>query len=84
MKIEFGLLTPTNQDGNEVGDSELTGDELKTMKKGKTWKDWLKLETFYIYGFVYMMVRVAINVTMTIQPFYLTGVTGYKGDPTPV
>lgn len=26
---------------------------------------------FYINGLVYMLVRVAVNVTMTIQPFYL-------------
>lgn len=52
-------------DENEPMD-DMTGDELKTKKAGKKWYDWLKLETFYIYGFVYMAVRVSINVTMTI------------------
>lgn len=74
LKIESGLMS----ENDPV--EEMTGDELKTARKGKTWKDWLKLETFYIYGFVYMVVRVAINVTMTLQPFYLKSVTLF-GDP---
>ena len=52
-------------DENEPMDN-MTGDELKQVKTGKKWSDWLKLETFYIYGFVYMAVRVAINVNATI------------------
>ena len=75
VKIESGLASES-----DPLEEELTGDELKTAKKGKTWKDWLKLETFYIYGFVYMLVRVAINVTMTMQPFYLNQVTLYVAD----
>lgn len=71
LKIEAGLISESDPI------EEMTGDELKTVKSGKKWYDWLKLETFYIYGFVYMMVRVSINVTMTIQPFYLTGVTEF-------
>ena len=41
-------------------------DELKKVNTGKKWFEWLKVETFYIYGMVYMFVRVAINVTMTM------------------
>jgi len=33
---------------------------------GKTAFDWLKSGTFYVHGMVYMLVRVAVNVTMTI------------------
>lgn len=76
MKIEYGMADSTD----DQMDDELTGDELKKKKTGKQWNDWLKLETFYIYGMVYMVVRVAINVTMTIQPFYLQEVTGYGQD----
>ena len=35
---------------------------------------------------VYMLVRITVNVTMTVQPFYLNKVTQYEGtddDPTP-
>lgn len=67
LKIEAGLMSES-----DPVEEEMTGDELKVMKQGKKWYDWLKSETFYIYGFVYMMVRLAINVTMTVQPFYLT------------
>lgn len=78
LKIEAGLLSEADAvEANE----EMTGDELKSVNTGKKWFEWLKLETFYIYGMVYMLVRVAINVTMTIQPFYLTQVTQYGFNP---
>ena len=41
---------------------------------------------FYVHGLVYMLVRIAVNVTMTVQPFYLNEVTLFKGsdaNPTP-
>ena len=28
--------------------------------------DWLKELPFYIYGFIYMLVRIAVNGTMTV------------------
>jgi hypothetical protein len=46
-------------------------EEEEEEEKSKTWKDWLKEPVFYVFGAVYMMSRVAINVTMTMQPFYL-------------
>jgi Na+/melibiose symporter-like transporter len=55
-------------------------------KKGKDWKDWLKEGSFYVHGMVYMAVRIAVNVTMTMQPFYLTQVTEFESteeNPTP-
>jgi hypothetical protein len=45
---------------------------------GKDWKDWLKKGTFYVHGIVYMLVRVAVNVTMTVQPFYLEKALKFK------
>jgi len=30
-----------------------------------------------MYGLVYTMVRIAVNVTMSVQPFYLIKVTGF-------
>ena len=32
----------------------------------KNWKDWIKEGQFYVYGVVYMLVRIAINTTMSI------------------
>ena len=53
---------------------------------GKDWKGWLSEGTFYVHGGVYMLVRIAVNVTMTVQPFYVVNVTGYlttKENPSP-
>jgi len=33
---------------------------------GKSAGDWLKEGTFYVHGIVYMVVRIAVNVTMTV------------------
>ena len=56
-------------------------------KVSKDWKGWLSVGTFYVHGMIYMLVRIAVNVTMTIQPFYLQRSLGYHGtddNPTPV
>ena len=48
---------------------------------------WLKEGAFYIFGLVYTLVRIAINVFMSIFPFYLIRVTGFvrtEADPTPL
>ena len=56
---------------------------------GKNWKAWLKEGTFYVHGMIYMFVRIAINVSMTMMPFYLQAVIGFgkakidqESDPT--
>ena len=61
-------------------------DNSQGNSTGRTWKDWLGEGTFYVHGMVYMLVRVSVNVTMTMQPFYLKQVTKFLGDdgtPTP-
>jgi hypothetical protein len=45
--------------------------------------DWLKEGTFYIHGFVYMVVRIAVNVTMTVMPFYLQNSIKFKSTSSP-
>jgi hypothetical protein len=35
-----------------------------TTEKLKDWKGWLTEGQFYLHGVVYMMVRIAVNVTM--------------------
>jgi len=47
----------------------------------------LKEATFYIHGFVYVVARVAICVSMSLQPFYIVNVTKFKKtkeEPTPI
>ena len=61
--------------------------ESKKVTQGKNWVAWLKEGTFYVHGVVYMLVRISINVTMTMQPFFLEYVTEFKptkAQPTPV
>ena len=61
--------------------------ESKKVAQGKNWVAWLKEGTFYVHGVVYMLVRISINVTMTMQPFFLEYVTEFKpttAQPTPV
>jgi Na+/melibiose symporter-like transporter len=61
--------------------------ETSIKPKAKDVKAWLTDTNFYIHGLVYMTVRIAVNVTMTVQPFYLNQVTGFEETvdrPTPV
>ena len=37
-----------------------------TEEDGKDWRAWLGEGTFYVHGFVYTLVRMAVGVTMTI------------------
>lgn len=51
-------------------------------KKGaKQWSDWIKEPQFYIFAFVYMFARIALNVTATMMPLYLTTVSGFVQKP---
>jgi hypothetical protein len=57
-----------------MGEAALAIEDAAKAKEnvgGKSPSDWLKEGTFYVHGFVYMIVRIAVNVTMTVQPFYL-------------
>lgn len=42
----------------------------------KTPGEWLKDGSFYLHGCIYMLVRLAMNLTMTVIPFYLNTVLG--------
>ena len=69
----------------QLGGNAPTTDGQK--KKAKDVGEWLSDWNFYIHGIVYMVVRIAVNTTMTVQPFYLNLVTGYEvteAQPTPV
>ena len=54
--------------------------------EGDNWKEWLKKPWFYTCGAVYMFTRMAINITMTLIPFYLVYVLKFEKsekEPTP-
>ena len=46
-----------------------------------TWKNWLTNGAFYIHLIVYTFARMAVNVTMTLTPFYLIHVLEFEEDP---
>lgn len=51
-----------------------------------SWTQWLTNGAFYIHAVVYMFARMAVNVTMTLTPFYLLYVLDFEGNddqPTP-
>ncbi len=58
-----------------VKDEEISKEIVK--KGGKQWRDWLSGPQFYIFAFVYMFARMALNSTATMMPLYLTSVTGF-------
>jgi Na+/melibiose symporter-like transporter len=75
ISIDEAKGSKNNEKGNQGG------------RKVKTIGDWMRDPNFYVHGLVYMLVRIAINVTMTMQPFYLDKVTGFTPSddvPTPV
>lgn len=76
---------------NRFGEEAMAIEDQKAgMVKGSTGKsagDWLTTGTFYVHGMVYMMVRIAVNVTMTMQPYYLQNCLKFKAhgtSPTPI
>lgn len=77
LNINEPRLTREAKEYDEIYKRDIIG-EVKapetagTIKSsGKDWKEWLSDTNFYIHGLVYMLVRIAVNVTMTVQPFYL-------------
>ena len=47
-------------------------------EKKMNWYDWLKIPNFYAYIFVYMFVRLSINITQSVIPFYMENILNYK------
>jgi Na+/melibiose symporter-like transporter len=66
---------------NEEGDDDLMPKKEAPKKTGRAWYDWLKEAQFYIFGFVYMFARMALNSTATMMPLYLTICTGFEEVP---
>ena len=58
---------------------EAEKERVKSMSMAvKQWYTWFKEGQFYVYGFVYTLVRMAVNVVMTVQSFYLIIVLGFQ------
>lgn len=69
-------------DTDERSESQSQSDADSTSSEGqKTWKDWLQSGAFYVHAVVYTFTRMAVNVTMSLTPFYLIHVLGFEQDP---
>ena len=64
---------------DEKDSAQIDTNDVK-KPKGKTPKDWLTDLSFYIHGGIYMFVRLAMNLSMTVIPFYLIHVLDVR-DP---
>ena len=69
------LLSAENSEKNDETQDGTPKEE--EVKKNRMWYDWLKEAQFYIFGFVYMFARMALNCTATMMPLYLTSCTGF-------
>lgn len=77
--------SPNNDVKSELSLGDKKSSEVSAcslVEAPRDWKGWLQLPIFYINGIVYMLVRVAVNVTMTVLPFYLEEVTEFRADAT--
>ena len=61
-------LLDKNQNSNKNIQTENT---KSTDQETITWTFWLKKVDFYVYMLVYMFVRLSINVTQSVVPFYM-------------
>lgn len=68
----------TGEEGSES--EEHSGESSDKAEGQKTWKDWLKSGAFYVHAIVYTFTRMAVNVTMTLTPFYLIHVLGFESE----
>ena len=85
-KVMFGQNIEEEKD-EEPEENEITERKSSSFNKrqnklqiGKSVCQWLMEATFYIHAIVYTCARLAINTTMTLQPFYLTVVLGFVGE----
>jgi len=77
---------PENNEEEEDEDGPCSGEQdginvaEKNTKKEIHWTFWLSKPDFYAYIFVYMFVRLSINMAQTVIPFYMDKVLGYHHD----
>jgi len=75
-----GNQAASNGDNREDRDGGDNSGRQTMSQTVKDWKGWLKEGAFYVHGGVYMFARLAMNLTMTAIPFYLSYVLEFQ-DP---
>lgn len=64
---------------SSISQEFLIKDEEEEKKDNDiTWVYWLQKSDFYFYILVYMFIRLSINITSTMLPFYMEIVLGYS------
>lgn len=67
--------------GGKSNDDENKNKNRQSVSENiSSWTQWLTNGAFYIHAVVYMFARMAVNVTMTLTPFYLIHVLKYEID----
>lgn len=83
---EYKRVNGESEEGQENRQEDRTGTRTTISEQISSWTQWLTNGAFYIHAIVYMFARMAVNVTMTLTPFYLLKVLEFEGDddqPTP-
>lgn len=63
----------------ETEEEELEKKEVEINKeKNIDWKYWMSMGDYYLYMLVYMFIRMAINVSNTMIPFYCKNILDWK------
>ena len=71
-----------NEDADLSGDEEPISKPVKAETENINWLYWMKIPDFYVYLLVYMFVRLAINVSSAMIPFYCEIILAFKkSDP---
>jgi Na+/melibiose symporter-like transporter len=77
--MKQSLREYNNLSDDAVNKGLTLSDRTEVQEKEKMhWCDWLKKPDFYAYIFVYMFVRLSINITQSVIPFYIETVLGYE------
>jgi Na+/melibiose symporter-like transporter len=83
LSLEENNMFTESLEGKETRDSGPEGPEVpdiseEPIKEVINWKYWMSKPNYYAYMMVYMFIRLSINVTCTVIPFYLEYILKYK------
>ena len=84
MRASLNRLSNNNGDFQNIATQGSNNNESSSSTKkleNINWSYWLKRTDFYSYMVVYMCVRLSINVTSSMIPYFLDKVLGYNKGP---
>ena len=78
MRINSGDFTQETILAGDITQEKLFGNDKNNTNEVINWKYWMKKLDFHAYMIVYMFVRLSINVTGAMIPYYLTNVLKFE------